>query len=244
MNRYKIYTTATLALASIAMATAMPQNSYLLNTVDSIPEMITQIKKNPVVSDRYERHFHMTQAEVIEYIRDLHLTKTNSDAIFSVYNVPAKTGELRSKLLHLKKGTKIWVNAAGQPILQWICGNPMTRGPQHVAVTDEYSATVAGTDTGLTAMAEPMPTADVPVYAMNATPTVPTPEPEEIISVIDQVPVTRKSNWAAALLLLPLGFIATHHDNNHDCEPVPEPTSILIMGVGVTAMVARRRKNR
>jgi len=123
----------------VAPASAtMPPNSYLRKTANTVREILAQIDQHPEVRSRYERHFGMTKPELAVYLSDLKLTKVDTSGRYLVYNVPADTGELRAKLLYLRKGTKIWKNSQGATILQWICGNPMTRGPKVVAAVEDF----------------------------------------------------------------------------------------------------------
>ncbi|MBL8040687.1 MAG: PEP-CTERM sorting domain-containing protein [Chthonomonas sp.] len=125
-----------LLIAAITMGVGwakVPPNSYLIYTVDTVPDLIAQIKKYPVVSDRFERHFGMTQDEIVDYFKTLRLSKITKAGVYTVYNVPATTGELRSQQHALKAGYRVWVNEDGKPILVHVCGNPMTRGPRVVA---------------------------------------------------------------------------------------------------------------
>ena len=237
MNKLRLSTTLAVGGMLLTAAYAMPPNSYLVRTVNTTQELVNQIKSNPVVSDRYERHFHMTQGDVLEMVKGLRLTKTDATGFYTVYNVPVKTGELRSKLLKLKKGTKIWVDGAGQPILQWICGNPMVRGGAGVA---EMTPVVAGLPSEPITMADPMPSGDVPVIASTLQPGIPDAPLEETVVVIDEVPTGRRNNALAGLLLLPL--FALTRTTERPPEVVPEPATMLAMGAGISYVMARRRK--
>jgi hypothetical protein len=237
MKGQRIFITLAAGGLLLTAAHAVPPNSYLVKTVSTTSDMIKQIKSNPVVSSRYERHFHMTQGDVIEMVKGLRFTKTDQTGFYSVYNVPAKTGELRSKLLKLKKGIKIWVDSSGQPILQWICGNPMVRGGAGVA---DVAPVVAGLPSEPITMADPMPSGDVPVIASTLQPGIPDAPLEETVVVIDEVPVQRRNNALAGLLLLPL--LAVNRTSTKTPEVVPEPATMLAMGAGISYVMARRRK--
>ncbi len=240
MNQYNRITTVAAVTFFASIAFAVPPNSYLVKTVNTVGELKAQIRSNSVVSDRYQRHFHMTEGEVLDFVSNLRLAKVQQTSIYSIYGVPPKTGVLRSRLQKLKAGTKIWVDSTGQPILQWICGNPMTRGPRMVAVNTEPGAAVEGKDTDL--LASPMPAGDAPIIASNIEPGV--PQPEEIISIIDVPPATPHRNNYGGLLLLPLIALIPRGSGGEDIPPVPEPATMLVMGAGVVAVAMRRKRSK
>lgn len=240
---------------AIASAVKMPPNPFLVYPANSVTELVGQIERYPEVSDRYERHFGMTRSEMVAYAQTLHLTKLRSDGMHTVYNVPRESGVLRSRVLSLKAGTKVWVDYEGKPILQWICGNPMTRGPKDVAAESEVlaDATTTVTDEILNT-AETIPTvstqADAPAYVLNSQPAI--PSVFEMPTVVETAgPTVAKAGGPSlsGLLLLPLAAIAALGNNHSDSvvpertDVVPEPVTLIVLAGGVGAVAARRRKN-
>lgn len=226
-----------------ANAAQMPPNSFLVRSANSTEEFVTQIRKYPQVSDRFERHYGMTQREVIEYVRGLRLTRLEKGGLYSVYNVPASSGVLRARAQNLKAGTRVWVDFTGQPVMMWICGNPMSRGPKEVADSGKVAANVIG-------VASDEMVAMTPAQAVNADGPIFVSSLEPDVPMVDLVPevapeVNSRGNNLGGLLLLPIGaaFIGNRRGGGDDIPPVPEPITMVTLGAGIAAVAARRRKS-
>ncbi|MBS1708570.1 MAG: hypothetical protein JSS65_07595, partial [Armatimonadetes bacterium] len=102
-------------------------NAFLNKSVKNHRELMRQVQSDATVMDRYERHFGMSRKEVVDMMSGLTLSETKEDAVFLVYNVP-ESGELRARSIFYRRGTKIWVDGSGQPVLKASCGNPLVRG--------------------------------------------------------------------------------------------------------------------
>ena len=72
MNKLKNAVVLSLIVAA-SSAFAMPRNSYLVRPARTHADLITQIKAEPIVADRYMRHFGMNRKEMIEYVDSLSL---------------------------------------------------------------------------------------------------------------------------------------------------------------------------
>lgn len=232
---------AACVLATAAWAeTTMEPGSFLVRLAPSTAALVQQVKTDKVVLDRYMRHFAMTREEVLDYLKTLKLTTTQSDGLYVVYGAP-RTGSLRSRLLKLKKGTKVWVDQAGDVVLLWHCGNPVTRGPkvpydvrkpdaQPTGVAAEQLKDVPMTapdsmmESTLIGSVEPM-LPEVPIVPVN----------ENVIPIVPSASAPSILGWLPVL-----GVIGTTGGNN--TPPVPEPASMAALAVGVGAIVARRRR--
>jgi hypothetical protein len=231
----------------------LPRNSYITKPTPSKESFMKLIKNDKTVMDRYMRHFSMNREEVIDYMSKIKMTKLSQGGLYTVYNVPASTGELRSKLLKMKKGEPIWVDQFGQPLMVVICGNPMTRGPKNVVAYDKSPdpilADVApapvrlGEEVVASSEATPIePDRTVAAYepAMPQTPEVTNPEGPNVVPTVVQGIGTNRNNLGAFLLGVPLLALPTL--NKGDRNPVPEPASALVLAAGAGLFIARRRK--
>ena len=242
---------AALAVTLVATATARPEaNAFINRPANTVPELIAQMKSDPVVMDRFMRHFSMTRSEVLAYVGSLRLGVIPKGGAYSVYSVP-EGGRIRVHTSYFKAGTPAFVDANGRPILRIKCGNPFVRGPKYVAslgtpgpadVEDmnlrpiedtmaiatppEPSDTFAPQEyTELTPGVEP-PTSELPV-----TPAFPTTDPQPI-------------NLAPLAALAGLGAAFSFGGSGGDSTPtpVPEPATLLALGAGAAAIAARRKK--
>lgn len=240
---------ALVALGALAAAHArMEPNSFLRKPAPTRTALMKQIATDPVVMDRYMRHFSMTEAEVTNYFSTLRLGGLPTEGVYSVYNVP-KSGELRARYFRLRKGTKVWMDLRGEPILKESCGNPMTKGPnrrhdEEVTLHDAESpvkATVAEDDqilvkNTLLEPQVPMLLPDTPVVA----------EPPPIVTTVAEAPNVFASSpqIPKIIALLPPILAGTIRPRRNSPPPVPEPASMLVLAVGAAGIVARSLRSR
>lgn len=218
-------------------AMAMPRNSYLVRPARTHAELMTQVRTEPVVMDRFMRHFGMTREEVTNYFSGLKLGRLDKTAVFNIYGVP-KNGQLHATPQLLKRGTLVWEDASGQPILLEICGNPFTQGPKRTTMSDVIS--MAPTEPAPMVAMSTMPTTPVqsaPV-AMTMQPVTPT-APMPIDPVVE--PTSARRDNLGWLLVLPAAAALTIRDGGND-EPVPEPATMTAMAIGAGVMALKRRK--
>ncbi len=242
-----------LILSLSASAVARPDvNAFLNRKVSDTSGLVAQIKDDPEVADRYERHFSMSKGEVVDYMVGLHRSTLDRDGMYTVYSVP-NGGRLKMHVEKLKKGEPVFVDATGRPALIVKCGNPVTRGPRKgnrgnpvvLVPTDESSTRTLVPDVPdalaldapgqLVALAPPVPDIPPPAPIVEIPPVEPLPP---------TVPVTAigggRFPWFAGLpILFPL---VGSGSRNGGGESVPEPASMVVLGVGLVAVARRRRK--
>lgn len=203
-----------------------------------------QIRTEERVSQRFMRHFGMTKEQVLEYMDGLRLSRLEQDGMYLIYNVP-DSEELRSRVMFYRKGTLVWVNQMGQPVLKASCGNPMVRG------TDVALAYVKPSPMNLTSSmamrdfeaAPPPETA----YIMNPAASMPPLAIEDSAQALfpqaPEVPTVSTQAFGAPWWILPVigGFFIVPDD---DPPPIPEPATIVALSVGVAYAVRRRRARR
>lgn len=234
----------TCLVGTVAVASAkLPQNSYITRPTPTKEAFLKLIQTDTVVMDRYMRHFAMTRDEVTSYFGTLHMGKIAEGGLYTVYNVPKSTGVLRSRLLKLKKGEKVWMDQYNQPIMVVVCGNPMTRGPRNpvatssteVEVVEDSSSAVRPTDEGLVGDSTPSPIGQENLSIAN--------EPA-LAQAIEATKTTE--GWQAdrnlGILAAAIPFIAVNRGGGKTPPPVPEPATIVALTAGAGAVIARRRK--
>lgn len=130
MKRPVILVTAMMVtLATPPGASARTQaNSFLDTPAPTHDALMRQVRTDPDVMDRYQRHFAMTPTQVLAFFDGLRLQRLKWDQTYDVYAVP-RGGALKSTKRLLRKGTLVWVDERGKAVLMEVCGNPVTRGP-------------------------------------------------------------------------------------------------------------------
>ena len=245
-----------LALTFAATAAARPDlNSFVNRKLSDTQSLVTQIKTDPVVADRYERHFGMTRQEVLSYVGNLHRGPLPQTGSYTIYSVP-DDGHVKMHVATLKKGEPMFLDASDKPILIAKCGNPVVMGPSQVrkgnpmalAPTEESSTrefaeltprdSLPEGEAMLMAMAPAVPEIVPPVVVPDVPPTA---------APMTMVPVTATGGGGSGLpflAALPLLFPFIHGHGGGPgggTAPVPEPATMIALGVGVAGLVRRRR---
>jgi hypothetical protein len=239
MRIFKVFLPAVLALivAGAALAQSnLPRNSYLEKRVNSTSELIEHLRNNPVVMDRYRRHFAMTSDEVVDYLSSLRVSSLPKDGVFTVYGVPHSSGDFHAHLRTLKRGEPVFVEADGTPVLQLVCGNPLILGPKKPVTPNPVVATTGPVEGSKEVVVDspPAPTTNP------GTPEAP-PVGERITPVY---PPSRPSSSPVAALLGLAGAIGFFPHGHKPPPEVPEPVTMLVMVGGMAAMAARRRSKK
>lgn len=245
-----------LFIASIASA-HMPRNSYLAYCAHSTSELVHEVKTNPVVVARYERHFQMTPTQVVQYFSTLHVETLEETKVYTMYSVP-KGGWIKSHLQTLHAGQKVWADQSGSPVLFYACGNPIsTSGFNRPAPTQGMVASTTPTPQGHATSPNEIVSPSNEIALLPSTPSTPLP-PTINTPVTPVVPIYVKSssnNLLPFALLAGAGIIAAsnHHSTTIittccNCkvppQPVPAPSSALALGIPLSGLFfLKRRKN-
>ena len=63
-------------------------NAFVNRKASDVSSLVAQVRNDPEVADRYERHFSMSRRELIDYLGSLHRTQLAEDGLYTVYSVP------------------------------------------------------------------------------------------------------------------------------------------------------------
>jgi hypothetical protein len=227
------------AVLAVGAAVANPgRNAFLDWSVSSTNQLVGQAKKESRIMDAYKRHFAMTEPQVLAYLSSLKAVRLKEDTAFLVYSIP-KSGELKSHVEILKKGELVFVDGNGTPMIRAKCGNPLGRGPSGPeAVPLDADVNVP------TSEVVEMPTPDsmefVPVAMVAMEPEIPV-VPELVVTPEPTITTTISKSSIPPLWLLGLPFIGGN-DSGGDTPVVPEPGTMIALGLGAAAFAARKRK--
>ena len=248
-NRIFIFAALVVTVVSAAFARTDP-NSFINRPAPTHTALMREIERDSVVMDRYMRHFAMTRQEVIAYFSVLRLKRLTHTNPYTVYNVP-DSGELRSKVMIFKKGTTVWIDEAGKPILKESCGNPLTRGPSKPVSVDEVmivdmpiELTPPTTETEIIVARVDSPEPAVPQIVPDPPTTTPPLRPEPPAPPVEP-PAPPPSFKVPPFLFAIPPFIAIIPKGRHSSPPpVPEPGALIVLAAGVGMVVAGRVRKR
>ena len=243
-NTLKALIAAAVLATFASSAFARPElNAFINRPANTVPELIAQMKSDPVIMDRYMRHFGMTRSEV-----SLRLGTIARSGNYTVYSVP-ENGAIKVHTSFFAAGTPAFVDAMGMPILRIKCGNPFVRGPRVTALSTPLPVGSEAMElrpvTEAQTIIEPLeyspvllpPTLEeLPVDAVAPVPVLPTEPAIQTSSpqIFGALPVVLGGIGAAAIF--------TGGGSGSKTAPVPEPASMLILGGGALALLARRRR--
>lgn len=118
---------ATPSAAAAVRRLKPPPESYLAYRVYTVDQLIQQVRDNPVVRQRYARHFQIPEDRVVSYMRanlvESYIPVTRRYTVYCV----SRSGKFFPIKQVFRKGTKVFALRNGQPVLKWLCGNPLSR---------------------------------------------------------------------------------------------------------------------
>ena len=223
--------------------------SFLGAMVYTAPDLIYQLETHPAIAARYARHYHMTPANIIRYMKtnlvESYMPRTQ---VFKTYWV-RRNGQIRTGQERLVKGTRVFALRNGQPVLKWVCGNPLTTSLPPVrtmaASTDmSFHSKMAPSEE----MMVPSEPADV-IIPTEAPPVMMTEVPDEPIRFSSAALPPAASSFSFPWLpiaALPIIVGVTHSGGGGGSKPPPAPESSTLISfaaiAGLGAFMAMRRR--
>lgn len=245
-----------------------PPDSFLVYKVYSIDELIAQVKSNPRIKEAYAEHFNVPQSRVIEYMRaNLVESYVPETRVYTCYCL-RDNGLVYPVKQVFKRGTKVFALRNGEPVLKWVCGNPLSKFlpavETHTVVRDvpvikmaPSTEIIAPTDTvqvvvPTESVADTKSSSDFEVMVPPAITTAAVPV---AASFILAPAAAAGGSWALASLPVAFAALAAHSNlssNNSTGgspggipKPVPEAstmeTSAVLLAAGAFFLGLRRR---
>lgn len=104
-----------------------PPDSFLVYKVYSIDQLIDEVRSNPRIQNVYARHFHVPQSRVVEYMQanlvESYIPETRDYTCYCVRG----NGLIYPIKQRFTQGTKVFALRNGEPVLKWVCGNPLSK---------------------------------------------------------------------------------------------------------------------
>lgn len=232
-----------LVAVTVAATAAVPRGAFIRRPVQNVPDLVAHVKQDPIVMDRMVRHFRMSPGQITTYFSSLHMAKLAKDGVYLVFNVHADN-VLRGRYFKLKKGTMVFADSTGRPILKKECGNPMVlRLPPIVAESPTTNPTGPREIVqGDVSSSEELAVMEPSVLPVPAAPPVAPP-------IRPQVAGGFVGGGGGGFGILPiflglggLGMLIKKDDC--DVPPIPEPATLAVLAFGASAVVLRKKRNR
>jgi hypothetical protein len=222
-------------------------DSFLPYRAYTVEDLVSQVQNDSIVRQRLAKHFHVSQAELVTYLRDNIKVVTFSDSGWKpVYGV-TRIGRIYKARDYFHEGGKVFGLADGTPMLKYACGNPL------VTQLPPVEKKVVMVPKPAPKVEVPPVTAAPPQYSeVVETPVAPIPEapvevqsPEERV-LIAQAPAaprfevlpTTVSRSLPVWPLLPLFF------GGGGPPVIPEPSSVVLLAGGLAALAGILRRRR
>ena len=250
-----------IAVLSMQMGFVRPDvNAFLDRKAETVSQLISEIRTNPAVANRYMRFYGLTKNQVIALVSNYHIARLKSNELFEMYSIPP-SGWIKGHLALLHKGERVYSASNGQPKFRALCGNPIVPAGQSafdspVGLTGRpsvFRATYVQPQFPVAKMIQVEPnqialmplTSNAPIESAS----VHIPIVTQMTPLLTSNPVSSNSLDALAPILLGGGvfFGTSSHGggrfNNPPLPPqaVPAPSSIetFIFGFGIIAYLKR-----
>jgi hypothetical protein len=236
---------------SVALCSAqkMEHNAFLNKPVFSTAELNREVGSDPTVLARYVRHFMMDKDKLKKYFTSLRIRPLKETRRYLVFNVDKKL-VVRRRMLVMRKGTLVFTDKKGKPILKRSCGNPMVEAlpavgttASHFAPAKRQDAEVKQSDDEAITMTDSPDSIRNTLIAPSELETT-LEDPEVLPSPVAPLPpppvgFTPFNPWPGLGVATGIAILVPPHDPGP--APVPEPISIFSFAAGLGGFALRRR---
>lgn len=224
-----------------------PRDSYLQYKVYSVEQLIQQVSENEAVRQRFARHFQIPESRVVSYMRanlvESYVPKTGHYTVYCM----RRSGKFYPVKQTFRRGTKVFALRNGEPVMKWVCGNPLSKFLPEVQVRNIPVKPRVKVSPIIQELS-PAETANVLVPSEIATRVYQPAIPFNLAAA--SAPVLLKSGGNSLLpFLLPVALIGVSGGGSGGTPPVPVPGpavpeagTLALLGAGLPLVFAARRR--
>lgn len=224
-----------LPIAAGPAGAKMPPGSFISRPVTDGRDLAELVRHDSVVAERFSKHFGMDVFELCQYFQEyLEVDTLTQSRKYRLYFV-GRDGRVIIHEKYLQAGDRVLVDPIGRPVVLMSCGNPFTkRLPVIVAKVLPQKPTP---------LLLPPPPAPVPPPPEQVVVMVKQPEPVEVMVLVEP-PVEFVSGSITSWILPTLVAGGAVAFSGSDDQPIPEPASMLVLGIGAAGLLFRARRKR
>lgn len=237
-----------LALPALAAKERTGPDSFVPYRAYTVDELVAQVESDVVVCQRLAKHFHVSQADLVKYLRDNIQVITFSESGWRpVYGV-TRTGRIYKSRDYFRKGGKVFGLSDGTPLMKYACANPIVTELPTVAPVVTWEAPSTHAPEEYTQVVS-LPVA--PTFEMPSATAVHCPEEYTLLVELPraaalEVPLAQaveagKRGFPAWPLAAGIPLLEHHHGIIVP-RVIPEPTSILLLAGGLAVLGGLRRR--
>jgi len=116
-----------LVFGSVGLALAKPagEGAFLVEYADTVQQVVNQVENSRLVALRYAKHFRTDPSTVLTTFRnELSVGKLDETVTLAVYFLD-ESRNIVSESREFRAGTRVFMNRAGKPLLEYGTGNPL-----------------------------------------------------------------------------------------------------------------------
>lgn len=229
-----------------------PKDSYLQYKVYSVEQLIQQVSSNPAVRARFARHFQIPEDRVVSYMRanlvESYVPRTGRYTVYCVH----RSGKFYPVKQTFRRGTKVFALRNGEPVMKWVCGNPLSKFLPDVQVKNITQQPITKVSPAIEELL-PAEQTNILVPSDIAAPVYQPAIPASLVS--SSAPVLVRAGGTSLLpFLLPAAFIGLtggRGGGNTPTPPIPVPTvpeasPLVLLSAGLPLVLwgaAKRKKS-
>jgi len=228
-----------------------PRDSYLQYKVYSVEQLIQQVSDNAAVRQRFARHFQIPESRVVSYMRanlvESYVPRTGRYTVYCMH----PSGKFYPVKQTFRRGTKVFALRNGEPVMKWVCGNPLSKFLPDVQVKNLTKQPVLKVSPSIEELL-PAEQANILVPSDIPAPIYQPAVPASLVSA--SAPLLVHGGGSSLLpFLLPAALIGIHGGHSNSNTPpivvpigpsVPETSTFVLLTAGLPLALAAAVKRK